>query len=52
MNSGSGNICNICNKLTLTIVHFFYYLSAKNNQISHIKKDDDIFKDEDEPIWF
>jgi hypothetical protein len=48
MNSGSGNICN---KLTLTIVHFFNYLSSKN--IQPIKKvDADIFKDEEEPIWF
>ena len=43
---------NICNKLALTIVHIFNYLFSKNTKIPFIKNDDDIFKDEEEPIWF
>ena len=49
MNNASSNICN---KLALTIVHIFYYLSNKNIQTPLIKNDNDIFKDEEEPIWF
>ena len=43
---------NICNKLALTIVYIFNYLSNKNIQTPLIKNDNDIFKDEEEPIWF
>jgi|TARA_B110000967_G_C18691720_1_gene463379 hypothetical protein len=49
MDSATGNICN---KLALTIVYIFNYLFSKNTKIPFIKNDDDIFKDEEEPIWF
>ena len=49
MDNATGNICN---KLSLTIIHIFNYISNKKTQIPLIKNDNDIFKDEEEPIWF